>query len=120
MFAKPFIRSRIRSVGPRRRNRSLVSLEILETRSLLAGTVPSGTYVEDFQLNSDPSERGWDVGGAFQERLTYISGTGGVNEVITDPNKVEGPEGTWSLSRVSGSTTDFSLNLQQAIYQVTF
>src|SRR5881275_3107177 len=100
MTAKPFSRRQSRRPIPRRSRRPC--LEALEERRLLAGSVPSGTYVEDFQLNSDPTERGFDVGGALEERITYVSGTIGVNHVITDPNELQGPEGTWHLGQAPG------------------
>jgi hypothetical protein len=112
MTSMPFIGRQSRRPSCRRACRP--RLDTLEERRLLTGTVPSGDYVEDFQLNSDPSKPGWDVGGAFVEQVTHGADT----EVITDPNKVEG-EG-WSLDSETSGGTDFKLDLQGSFYFVSF
>jgi uncharacterized repeat protein (TIGR01451 family) len=106
---------RTRRGTSRRQDWPLAAPEILEARTLLAGTVPSGTYVEDFALNSDPTQPGWDVGGAFREQIT---GNAGI-QVITDPNRIEGDN--WSLGADTSGSTDFELMLRPtAFYEVTF
>jgi hypothetical protein len=112
LTSKPFIGCQSRRPSPHRACRPC--LDALEERRLLTGTVPSGNYVEDFQLNSDPSKPGWDVGGAFVEQVTH----GAVTEVITDPNKVEG-EG-WSLDSETSGSTNFNLDLQESFYLASF
>ena len=66
-------RRRIRRRTWRRQSWPLAAPEMLELRTLLAGSIQNGTYVEDFALNTDMTQPGWDDTGAFQDRLTYVA-----------------------------------------------
>jgi hypothetical protein len=96
-------RRRIRRGASRCQSWPLTPPEILGARTLLAGTVPSGTYVEDFALNSDPTKPGWDVRGAFR---TEITNSDGVKDIITDPNRVEEVHASHSLGINRSDNTD--------------
>src|SRR4051812_7147392 len=89
MFWKHTPRRRSHTRNPRGPRRRYAVLEPLEGRRLLTGSVPSGTYVEDFALNSDLTQPGFDVGAAFSERFdsAYYVGTAlhFVSQQITDP-----------------------------------
>ena len=107
---------RTRQRAPRRRGWLRATVETLEARSLLSGTIPSGIYTEDFSLNTDPTKGGFDVGGAFSTQITDR----GVNEKIIDPSQTEGSNGGWFIHPDSDDSSNFELELQGSIYEVTF
>jgi uncharacterized repeat protein (TIGR01451 family) len=93
-------------------------VEALEPRALLAGTVTSGIYIENFHQKANPAQPGFHVGEAFTEEFDYIGEDSkgifrSIDETIVDPTQTMGTlKDGWTLQADPNDSSKDQLELE--------